>query len=405
MANVFSAPIALRAQRACLAAAAVGALLAAGCNHRRSVLRPVMPAPRVMAAPGCTNCGSGGSSVVTSPGTAIIREGPAGGSAREPVIITPGGGLDSSVPLESPPSSVGSSPTSRRAPAAETPPKATIDEPLLDDLSPAAATSSRSRSLRPPIESKPKSSAPDLSAPAPAAGATSMSPGGSGSLRTTSATGVVRRASAKDPLRTYFATDAADDLFFPNKADRPWKYVVVHHSATEAGSYDAIDAEHRKLLGLDGCGYHFVIGNGTGSGDGQIEVSQRWVNQKHGVHCRNARRADIDEYGIGVCLIGDFEKAPPTPRQQAALKALLAYLSERYTIEQDRLETHSHMAATPTVCPGKHFPTNALEVPARPAAAQADASPTPSAATRRHVPTAWRLPDLDPAPTPAAPAR
>ncbi|WP_165063741.1 peptidoglycan recognition protein family protein [Paludisphaera rhizosphaerae] len=396
MATSRQAPIVLRAQRACLAAAAVGMLLTAGCNHRRSVLRPVMAAPRAVVAPspctscngaggGCSSCGGTGSTVV-EPGSTVIQ----GSSTRsgEPVISTPSGALDSSVD-PSPPSPAS---TSRRTPSTSSERQPTAaPEPLLDDI-PAATSSSRSRSLRPPIDSKAKSSVPDLAAPA--SSPTSMGSGGN-SLRTTSTAGVVRRTSTSDALAGYFVNDEVNDLYFPNKVDRPWKYVVVHHSATETGSYSDIDAEHRKLLGLDGCGYHFVIGNGTGSGDGQIEVSQRWINQKHGVHCRNAKRADMDEYGIGICLIGDFEKAPPTPRQTAALKSLVAYLSERYKIDQDRLETHSHMAATPTVCPGKHFPTDALVVAPRPAAAQADARPTPTAATRRAVPTAWRLQDSE----------
>lgn len=403
-----SAPFVVRAQKAWIAAAVVGALLTAGCKHQRSVLRPVMPAPSGMiSTPGCTNCGTSGATVVTEPGSAVIREGSPAGPSSEPVIREPGGALDSSVPrLESPSSMIESTPSTRRSPSREVPPTATPDEPGLE-LAPAST--SRSRSLRPPIESKPSGKAPELSAPAPAAaGSTGMNVGRDG-LRTTSNTGVVRRASAQDPLEAFFAPDAADDLHFPSKADRPWKYIVVHHSATEAGSYGEIDSEHRKLLGFDGCGYHFVIGNGTGSGDGQIEVAQRWVNQKHGVHCRNARRADIDEYGIGVCLIGDFEKAPPTARQMAALKALTAYLSERYRIDQDRVESHSHVAATPTVCPGKHFPSDGLDVPARRAEAHADATPTrtPNITNGRPVPTAWRLREVGPAPAPVdeAPVR
>ena len=69
-----------------------------------------------------------------------------------------------------------------------------------------------------------------------------------------------------------------------------------------------------------------MIGNGNGSADGQIEVAQRWNNQKQGVHCRNARTHDVDEYGIGICLVGDLDKQPPTPRQIAATQALVAYL-------------------------------------------------------------------------------
>lgn len=384
------APIVLRARRACLAAAVVGVALAAGCNHRRSVLRPVMPAPRAVMTPGCSNCGGSGSTVITSPSSSVIRDDSIDRTSGEPSILEPAGS-DSSVPLSPP------SPTSSRrspSPAAEAPPRATIDDPMYEEIAPAASATRSSRSLRPPVESKAKSTAPDLTSPA--ASSTGMR-GTSNGLRTTSAAGVMRRASNSNALSQYFDGDQIEDLYYPTKADRPWKYVVVHHSATEEGSYAEIDAEHRKLLGLDGCGYHFVIGNGTGSDDGRIEVSQRWVNQKHGVHCRNARSAEIDEYGIGVCLIGDFEKAPPTPRQKAALKSLLAYLGDHYRIEQERMETHAHVAATPTVCPGRHFPADALNVLGPKFEAQASRirtpDPTPTSAVRRQVPTAWRLQD------------
>ena len=104
---------------------------------------------------------------------------------------------------------------------------------------------------------------------------------------------------------------------YPNKADRPWRYIVLHHSASASGNYDQIDGEHRKILGIDGCGYHFVIGNGSGSPDGQIEVSRRWNNQKQGAHTRNARTHDADEYGIGICLVGDFDQQAPVGRDRS----------------------------------------------------------------------------------------
>jgi len=44
----------------------------------------------------------------------------------------------------------------------------------------------------------------------------------------------------------------------------------------------------------------------------------------------------------------------------AATRALVAYLSRRYRIEPDRVTTHAHLAATPTVCPGKFFPTESI---------------------------------------------
>jgi N-acetyl-anhydromuramyl-L-alanine amidase AmpD len=114
------------------------------------------------------------------------------------------------------------------------------------------------------------------------------------------------------------------------------------------------------MLGWNGCGYHFVIGNGTGSPDGQIQVARRWSDQKNGVHCRNGKNADVNEYGIGICLVGDLDSEPPTAKQIASARALIAYLSERYQVPSDHVETHAHLAASPTKCPGKLFPTNEI---------------------------------------------
>lgn len=171
-----------------------------------------------------------------------------------------------------------------------------------------------------------------------------------------------RRPPTRAALRTQVASFVKDpnDLFAPPKADRPWRYVVLHHSAHAAGSYAQIDREHRQVQGWDGCGYHFVIGNGSQSPDGQIEVAQRWTDQRGGAHCRNGKNADVNEYGIGICLIGNFEESPPTPRQVEAARSLVAFLRDRYAIPSDRIDTHAHLAVGPTACPGKNFPAASI---------------------------------------------
>jgi N-acetyl-anhydromuramyl-L-alanine amidase AmpD len=168
----------------------------------------------------------------------------------------------------------------------------------------------------------------------------------------------VRQAALGEQVRPF--VNDPDDLFAPPKADRPWKYIVLHHSASPAGGYDSIDRAHRERLGWQGCGYHFVVGNGTESPDGRIEVARRWTEQKLGVHCRDGKHPDVNEYGIGICLVGDLEKSPPTDRQVAAARALVAYLAARYNIAPDHTETHAHLAASPTSCPGRLFPAQAI---------------------------------------------
>ena len=67
-------------------------------------------------------------------------------------------------------------------------------------------------------------------------------------------------------------------------------------------------------------------------------------------NCRDGKSPDVNEYGIGICLVGDLERSPPTARQVAAARALVAYLRDRYQIPADHTETHAHLAAAPTSC-------------------------------------------------------
>lgn len=375
------APILLRPRRVSLAvAAALTLLAAAGCNgHRRASMRPIYTSPSAstVSAP-CTNCGSGSGS------GPVINEAPlpagSGTSSRtlpsEPAIEEPAGASESTVPsLGSP---AGSPRSSQRNALPEPAPKASIgNEPDLDMI---PSQSVKPRSSTGPSSSSPSSKGPALNGP----GASTSALDGADGVHAASAAGRVRQISTQERLRPFLGESEGNELFYPSKADRPWKYIVLHHSASTSGNYDQIDAEHRKVLGYDGCGYHFVIGNGTNSADGQIEVAQRWVKQKHGVHCRNAKSAEIDEYGIGICFIGDLDKEPPTPRQVAAAKALIAYLGSRYSISRSRVETHANLAATPTVCPGRYFPTQSVIARALP-----DDEDTTNA--RHAVPTSWRV--------------
>ena len=69
---------------------------------------------------------------------------------------------------------------------------------------------------------------------------------------------------------------------YPNKK---WKYIVVHHTATDIGNANMVNQWHQRRGFENGLGYHFLIDNGTaGKADGQIEISPRWVKQKNGAH-------------------------------------------------------------------------------------------------------------------------
>lgn len=335
--------------------AAAGLLAVAhlsGCSHHKTTTyRPIYTSPASATAP-CTNCGSAGtSSSVTTEGATSVP------SATVPPLTGPS--VDSSV---TPSTSIQKGSGGTLNSTVERPPSARIGpEPEYDEYS----TGLRRNSARPASPPAAPGAGPALVPPKTGAGGTPTSwnaddPDARPAGREGLASAAGPRGGIAARLEPYIAGGGGKELFYPNKADRPWRYIVLHHSASASGSYDEIDQEHRKLLGYEGCGYHFVIGNGNGSGDGQIEVARRWNQQKPGVHCRDARSQDVDEYGIGICLIGDLDQQPPTPRQVAATQALVEYLSRRYGIEPGRVATHARLAARPTACPGKFFPETVL---------------------------------------------
>jgi len=152
-----------------------------------------------------------------------------------------------------------------------------------------------------------------------------------------------------------------------------WTWIIVHHSDSTYGSAAIIDKWHRDR-GFDELGYHFVIGNGTNSGDGQIEVGPRWTKQKWGAH-DNALDNRYNTNGIGICLVGNFNNTRPTPRQLHSLVRLVVYLMRTYNIPSDRILGHGETKVTQ--CPGRFL--NVASIRAQAARVFAEGDPNPDA--------------------------
>ncbi|MHC4408028.1 MAG: peptidoglycan recognition protein family protein [Planctomycetota bacterium] len=137
---------------------------------------------------------------------------------------------------------------------------------------------------------------------------------------------------------------------------RRWRSIVIHHMASGTGSARAIHRMHQQR-GWDGLGYHFVIGNGTLTRNGEVEVGYRWTQQGIGAHCRAERRGDDNWWNrnsIGICLVGNFETSEPTRRQMDQLVRLVRGLMDEYDIPA--AEVRPHGGIKKTACPGRDFP-------------------------------------------------
>jgi len=124
-----------------------------------------------------------------------------------------------------------------------------------------------------------------------------------------------------------------------------WKYITLHHSATTEGNAEAFDRNHRRR-GMGGLFYHFVIGNGTGSLDGEVEVGWRWI-----------RQVEVERKGdIQICLVGDFSHQELSPAQFTVLVKLIKVLTQEYSIPLNHIRKHEDLAGKITECPGREFP-------------------------------------------------
>src|SRR6202034_2169031 len=103
-----------------------------------------------------------------------------------------------------------------------------------------------------------------------------------------------------------------------------WKYVYIHHSETAGGDARTLA---RPSTGL--CD-HFVVGNGDGCLDGEIQIGPRWNGQQAAAAPRGVDSIQPD--CISICVVGDFDHAMPTPTQIRRLSQLVTTLQTQFHI-------------------------------------------------------------------------
>ncbi len=146
-----------------------------------------------------------------------------------------------------------------------------------------------------------------------------------------------------------------------------WKAIVIHHSGTMGGTAESMARDH-VADGRAGLGHHFLIGNGTGLGDGAVHVGYRWNRQLPGAHLGSqaiqpapggARQValtgnELLKGTISVCLIGHGDRRAFTPRQLHELLELVSELQRELNIPSEQVYLASDLPGT--TGPGTHFP-------------------------------------------------
>jgi LysM repeat protein len=178
--------------------------------------------------------------------------------------------------------------------------------------------------------------APATPRPAPFAGKTSAQ-----KIPRAALPGSLQRAIDKAPVR-------------PGR----WQYIVIHHSGVDTGTVKAMDQYHREVRHMEnGLAYDFVIGNGSGMGDGEIAVGRRWTQQLDGGHLASEAQNKV---ALGICLVGNFDEHPPTAKEMESLRALVNALLIRCQLTPRAVKTHQQINTVHTRCPGALFPVRSL---------------------------------------------
>ena len=154
-----------------------------------------------------------------------------------------------------------------------------------------------------------------------------------------------------------------------------WSHIVIHHSFTgdtklpdtvgirrfhtsyRQGGNIITEEEYyeKKAEGLGGLsrpwkdiGYHWLIERLS---DGVPTMIAGRSMMMHGAHCREN---GMNRRGIGVCVVGNYDEAPPPEDMLEYAADKVAWLCRMYRIPVENIHGHRDFAAYKS-CPGTKF--------------------------------------------------
>lgn len=110
-----------------------------------------------------------------------------------------------------------------------------------------------------------------------------------------------------------------------------WDRIEIYHSGTKAGNIEQLASLTGSASPKD-INCHFVVCNGLGGTDGQIQSTEKWQRQWSIIPGRNW-------YGSGqtirICVIADGKTVWPTDSQKRRTKVLVEELCRGFGIQHE----------------------------------------------------------------------
>lgn len=131
-------------------------------------------------------------------------------------------------------------------------------------------------------------------------------------------------------LNAYYRLGSVEKAIASTAPQSPqrWNCIEVYYSNTKAGNIEQLAA----LSGLsdhEDLNCHFVVCNGLGDSDGQIQTTEKWLRQWSSIPGKNW-------YGTGqtirICVIADAKDNPPTDFQVKRTESLVELLTRKFEV-------------------------------------------------------------------------
>lgn len=135
-------------------------------------------------------------------------------------------------------------------------------------------------------------------------------------------------------------------------------HIIIHHSLTPdsvSKSWAAIRKYHMETNGWQDIGYHYGIENV----DGKYEIMKGRAEGKTGAH---TKELNMNKVGLGICLVGNFDRLVPAAAQWSCALGLVRQLMAEHHIPRENVWGHREAQEKGGLapehrktCPGKAF--------------------------------------------------
>jgi N-acetyl-anhydromuramyl-L-alanine amidase AmpD len=135
-------------------------------------------------------------------------------------------------------------------------------------------------------------------------------------------------------LSTYHHLVPVEKTILSRAAQHPdrWTHIAIYYNGTKSGNIEPL-VPLNGPPGMEDVNCHFVICNGLGGGDGQIQTTEKWQTQSSVIQDQTWRGRTT----IRICIIADGKTTRPTDFQIKRVEALVELLCRKFEIRPENV--------------------------------------------------------------------